>query len=597
MKKEAIYHKAKSNYAYAYDKETLHLRLRTAKDDIKSVHLYCADPYEWTCVNEGINEWAWNRQAYPVQKEFSTSLYDYWMVEFKPPHKRFKYGFILNDGEQELLFCERGYFEVHDPGIINDSNSYFSFPYMNEEDIFNAPAWVKDTMWYQIFPERFANGNPDLNPENVLPWGSCDPTQETFFGGDLQGIINQLDHLQALGINGLYLTPIFESPTTHKYDTINYYEIDPHFGDKQTFKTLVTQAHERGMKIMLDAVFNHMGDTSPQWQDVIKHGENSRYKDWFFINSFPVVDEGGQAILGSYETFGFATNMPKLNTNNKEVKAYLLDIATYWITEFDIDAWRLDVANEIGHAFWRDFRKAVKAAKPDTYIVGETWHDSTPWLLGDQFDSVMNYPLTKAIIEFVATDTTDEVVFVETLVDALYRYPQNVNEVMFNLLDSHDTVRLLSLANGNKNKVTLCYTMLYSLPGSPCIFYGSEVGIDGEYDPLCRKCMVWDEALQDLDYFNHIQKLIELRKTHDVIGNGGFIEFISFHDKTVAYRKYNDNESIYFYFNNNDSAKSFTLHPQLQSTQVIDLYTANIFEAPSSLKLEPFSFAILKCAK
>ncbi|MGL4373736.1 MAG: glycoside hydrolase family 13 protein, partial [Turicibacter sp.] len=399
MKKEAILHVGKSSYAYAYDEETMHIRIRVAKDDMMSVSLYCADPYEWTLEDGPNNIWAWNRKAFPMSKEFSTSMFDFYTITFKPPYQRLKYGFILNDGQEEVLYLERGFFALNDPSIKNDGNSYFAFPFMSPEDIFKAPAWAKETNWYQIFPERFANGDSSIDPQNVLAWDSELPwdfeNPEKFFGGDIQGIIDHLNHLEDLGINGIYLTPIFEAPSTHKYDTLDYYKIDPHFGDNETFKILVKEAHIRGMRIMLDGVFNHIGFTSMQFQDVIKNGENSPYKDWFYINQFPVVDEVGDPIVGAYRTFGFTTIMPKLNTNNPEVKQYLIDIATYWIKEFNIDAWRLDVANEIGHVFWREFRQAVKAVNPDVFIVGEAWHDSTPWLQGDQFDSMMNYPLTK----------------------------------------------------------------------------------------------------------------------------------------------------------------------------------------------------------
>ncbi len=597
MNKVAIYHRAKSNLAYAYNEDCLHIRLRTAKNDMTSVSLYCADPYEWALEDETTNTWSWARKPYPMKKEFSTSLYDYWFIEFKPVYRRLKYAFILNDGTEELLYLERGFFDLNDPSIKNDVNSYFAFPYMNKEDIFTAPAWVRETVWYQIFPERFANGDTSNDPENVLPWDSCDPRSDTFFGGDLQGIIDNLDHLTNLGINGIYLTPIFEAPSTHKYDTINYFEIDKAFGDKALFKELVDKAHARGMKIMLDAVFNHMGLLCEQWQDVMKHGEQSKYKDWFFINSFPVANEQGEPIIGSYETFGFTPQMPKINTNHKEAKQFLLDIATYWIKEFDIDAWRLDVANEIGHEFWRDFRKAVREVKDDVYIVGETWHDSTPWLQGDQFDAVMNYPLTKAILEFVATDAIDEQIFVDTLIEATCRYPQSVNEVMFNLLDSHDTIRLLSLANGHKEKAMMCYTMLYSLAGSPCIFYGSEVGIDGEYDPLCRRCMQWDEQKQDRDYFNHIQTLIHLRQNVKAIGNDGLLEFMFHEDRMVVYKKYTADESIYYFFNNNADAKVLPLPLELQQTVAQDLYTSECLNTDASITLKPYAFKILTLKK
>ena len=593
MNKAAIFHRAKTNLAYTYDEKTLHIRLRCAKDDLESVSLYCADPYEWECADEATNKWEWKRVVLPMTKKETTSIHDYWYAEIKPEYNRFKYAFIVNDGVEELLYLERGFFKLDDEAIKQDGNSYFAFPYLNKEDIFKAPSWVRDVCWYQIFPERFANGDTSNDPENVLPWGSCDPTATTFFGGDIQGIIDHLDHLVNLGVNGLYLTPVFTSPSTHKYDTIDYFDIDPAFGDKETFKKLVQEAHNRGMKVMLDAVFNHFGDKSPQWQDVMEKGEQSRYKDWFFINSFPVADETGAPILGSFETFGFTPEMPKVNTNNPETKQYLIDIATYWISEFDIDAWRLDVANEIGHSFWRDFKKAVRAVKDDIYIVGETWHDSAPWLLGEQFDAVMNYPMTKGIIEFAATDSLNSDRFVDTIVEALLRYPRQVNEVMFNLLDSHDTIRLLSLANGHKEKVKMCYTMLYSLPGSPCLYYGSEVGIDGEYDPLCRKCMVWDDT-QDLDYFNHIQKLISLRKSYKAISNDGDMSIVMSEDNVLGYKKYTADEEIYYFLNNNESPKTIVLPHEIQKLSAQELYASQCLELGETLTIAAHHVLILK---
>lgn len=587
MIKQAIYHRAKSTYAYAYDTETLHIRLRTAKNDIKSVQLRGNDPYDWQPNEKG--EYEWCLKSTPMTKQHSTSEFDYWFIEIKPTYRRFKYGFILNDGTEELLFIERGFFNVDDEVIKKDVNSYFAFPYLNAEDVFKAPNWVRDTMWYQIFPERFANGDASINPENVLPWGEGEVTIDSFYGGDLQGIVDKLDHLKELGINGLYLTPIFESPSTHKYDTVDYYKIDPHFGDDAVFKTLVNEAHGRGMKVMLDAVFNHMGYNSPQWQDVIKNGEQSAYKDWFFIHEFPIIDEQGAPIVGTYEMFSFNPYMPKINTNHPEAKQYLIDIAVYWITEFGIDAWRLDVANEISHEFWRDFRKAVKAANPDLYIVGETWHDSYAWLQGDQFDAVMNYPLTKGILEFVATNHIDDQDFVDTIVEALYRYPANVNDVMFNLLDSHDTPRLATLASGCEGKIKLAYLLLYSLAGSPCIFYGSEAGLEGDNDTRSRQCMTWTDATCDMPYFNHLKRCIELRKEHS-----GNLEFIYNHQNTLIYRNLDEHSSIYFVINNNPHQVTIPLIPELQNREVHELYSDQILSFGESVILDSYGFMVVK---
>ena len=260
-------------------------------------------------------------------------------------------------------------------------------------------------------------------------------------------------------MNGLYLCPIFTSPSNHKYDTIDYYEIDPHFGDKQLFRELVEKAHERGMRVMLDAVFNHLGASSHQWQDVILHGQESAYADWFHIASFPpsytAIPNSENAKNLNYDTFNFNPHMPKLNTANPEVQKYLLEIATYWIREFDIDGWRLDVANEVDHHFWKEFHQAVLKQKEDLYILGEIWHSSQSWLQGDEFHAVMNYAFTDNIKAFFVEQSISisQMIFGMNRQQLLYR--DQTNEVAFNLLDSHDTPRILTLCQGNKELMAL----------------------------------------------------------------------------------------------------------------------------------------------
>ena len=339
------------------------------------------------------------------------------------------------------------------------------------------------------------------------------PNGDDFFGGDLQGIIDHLDYLKDLGITGLYLCPIFEATTNHKYDTTDYFEIDRHFGDKEVFRNLVVEAHKRGIKIMLDAVFNHIGYQSAQWQDVLKNGEKSPYKDWFHIQEFPVTEDKLQNPRQlPYHTFAFASYMPKLNTANPEVRDYLLSVATYWIENFDIDAWRLDVANEIDHQFWRDFRKAVLAKKPDLYILGEIWHTSQPWLQGDEFHAVMNYPLSESIKDYFLRQRKKTEQFISEINSQSMYYKQQISEVMFNLLDSHDTERILTTAKGNIQHVKAALTFLYLQKGTPCIYYGTELALIGGPDPDCRRVMPWDRVSEDNDMLNFMKKLIKIRK-------------------------------------------------------------------------------------
>ena len=210
------------------------------------------------------------RKSYPMKKEVETEYFDYWIVEHKPQNKRSRYAFILQGENETLLFTEKRIHVLNgesDNRKLCSIGDFFCFPYLNAADVAKAPEWVKHMVWYQIFPDRFCNGDPSINPKNVQPWGT-EPTEDNFMGGDLQGVIDKLDYLIDLGITGLYFCPIFNATTNHRYDTIDYLTIDPTLGDEKTFKKLVKEAHKRGMKIMLDAVFNHIGYFSEQWQDV-----------------------------------------------------------------------------------------------------------------------------------------------------------------------------------------------------------------------------------------------------------------------------------------------------------------------------------------
>jgi cyclomaltodextrinase / maltogenic alpha-amylase / neopullulanase len=560
MFKEAIYHRPKDNFAYAYDEQTLHIRLRTKKDDVETVHLLYADPYEW-------KDSVWQLNRAPMAKSGSDDLFDYWFIEVIPPYRRLRYGFELTSGNEKTVYTEKGFYHE---APTDDTAYYFCFPFLNKIDVFHAPEWVKDTVWYQIFPERFANGNPSINPEETLPWASKEPTSTSFFGGDLEGIIHHLDYLVDLGVNGIYLTPIFHAPSNHKYDTTNYFEIDPHFGDKQTFKKLVDLCHEKGIRVMLDAVFNHCGYYFAPFQDVLKNGETSKYKDWFHIREFPLQTTPRP----NYDTFAFVAQMPKLNTENPEVKKYLLDVATYWIREFDIDGWRLDVANEIDHQFWREFRQAVKSIKPDVYILGEIWHDAMPWLRGDQFDAVMNYPFTNGAIRFFAKNEIGAKQFANIMTNVLHSYPENVNEVAFNLLGSHDTPRILTVCDNDVRKVKLLFLFQLSFTGSPCIYYGDEIGMTGGQDPGCRKCMIWEEEKQNRDILEHVKKLIALRKAHPAfrLGKTTFIEASDESNHLIYTKTYLD-ETIFVMINNSSKEIDITVPLSLKGKRLVNLWT------------------------
>lgn len=507
MNNAGIYHRPESEFAFLYTKDLMRIRLQTARDDIKTVGLISGDFYTFA-------EEKWYQKQQPMNKAYTTDNHDYWEIEVTASHHRLAYAFCITDfSGKQFFYTDQGIFDYEEQRLTHD-NLYFRMPYFQEIDRFKVPDWVAKTVWYQIFPERFYNGDPTNDPEGTLAWGSEKPSRENFFGGDLQGIIDKLDYLEELGVNGLYLCPIFTSPSNHKYDTIDYYEIDPHFGDKQLFRELVEKAHERGMRVMLDAVFNHLGASSHQWQDVILHGQESAYADWFHIASFPpsytAIPNSENAKNLNYDTFNFNPHMPKLNTANPEVQKYLLEIATYWIREFDIDGWRLDVANEVDHHFWKEFHQAVLKQKEDLYILGEIWHSSQSWLQGDEFHAVMNYAFTDNIKAFFVEQSISisQMIFGMNRQQLLYR--DQTNEVAFNLLDSHDTPRILTLCQGNKELMKAVLTFMFIQKGTPCIYYGTEIGMEGEMDPDCRRCMIWEE--QDEELLAFVKQLIALRK-------------------------------------------------------------------------------------
>lgn len=585
MEYAAIHHQPFSSDAYSYDGRTVHIKIRTKKGDADLIRLIWGDPYEYN-----VGRWAANEQ--PMRKIAATDMHDYWFAEVVPPFRRLQYAFVVTDHHEDIFFGSSGVCPYNEK-TLETIHYYFKLPFVHETDTFQAPEWAKSTVWYQIFPERFANGREDLSPENVLPWGSKDPDVNDFFGGDLQGIVDKLDYVEDLGVNGIYLTPIFSAPSNHKYDTLDYYSIDPHFGDPELFRTLVSQLHQRGMRIMLDAVFNHIGSASPQWQDVVKKGAQSRYKDWFHIHSFPVTE-------GNYDTFAFTPDMPKLHTANPEVQRYLLDIALYWIREFDIDGWRLDVANEVDHAFWKTFKQAVSAEKPDIYILGEIWHSSEPWLRGDEFHAVMNYPFTEPMIEYFADRAIPASRMAHRLNAHLMNGMKQVNEVMFNLLDSHDTKRLLTRCRNDEKKARALLAFMFAQTGSPCIYYGTEIGLDGENDPLCRKCMVWDKEKQNQEMHTFMKRLIALRKQENTVLTEGNLEWNLLDDQNnfIRFSRTLDEKKLIYFFNQGDAARHVSLQDLNieRNKKIYDVWTEQPLHHSDVIAIQPGEFFILGAA-
>lgn len=604
MEKSSLYHKASSNFSYAYDNKNLHIKLQTKSNDVNAVHLIYGDPYDYREYKIGDNleevKWEWHYELKKMKKVGSDSIHDFWFVSIEPTYRRMRYAFFI-DSDKTYIFTERNTVQVggfNDPELHNVKN-FFCFPFINSVDVYKAPDWVKDAIWYQIFPERFANGDKNNDPKDAKEWSEPVTSPWDHYGGDLKGVTDHLDYIKDLGVNAIYFTPIFHSNSNHKYDTIDYMTVDPHFGDKMVLKTLVEEAHLRGIKVMLDIVFNHCGLLFEKFQDVVKKGADSLYKDWFHIKNYPVFDSNKNMNASrdlNFDTFAFTPRMPKLNTENKETREYLLNIIRYWSDEACIDGFRLDVANEVDHNFWREFRTVVKEKNPNAYILGEVWHDANPWLMGDQFDGVMNYPLNDAMIDYFANDSLDTLGFSHQVIKANFNYPRHVNENMYNLLDSHDTPRFLHLTGENTDRLKLAYVFLMTHMGSPSLYYGDEIGMTGGHDPDCRRPMIWEEENQDLDMLAFIKQLIRIRKSHEILRHKGELCFLqeNVHEDVLLYKRYDETESYYILINRSSKELWYQLPDEMCNQRFNDLWNKEQIKLSQSICIKPYGFYILK---
>jgi cyclomaltodextrinase / maltogenic alpha-amylase / neopullulanase len=389
----------------------------------------------------------------------------------------------------------------------------------------STPYWVQDAIFYQIFPDRFANGDTSNDPPNVQKWGTP-PTIWGFQGGDLRGILQHIDYLLDLGVNALYLNPIFLSSSNHRYNTSDYLQIDPHLGTLSDFHALVDAVHKNNMRIILDGVFNHCGRGFFAFSDVLENSERSAYKDWFYIKQFPLdaYDGGGDA--RNYLGWWNHKSLPKLNIGNPAVREYILKVARYWIDQ-GADGWRLDVPNEIDDDdFWAEFRDVVKSANRDAYLVGEIWDINPRWANNTHFDGLMNYPVKDSLAAFLQGH--DNAVQFGDRIDAVQRaYPRENLFAMYVPLDSHDTERFKTLIGRDTKKLKLAFLFQMAFPGAPAVYYGDEIGMEGEKDPDSRRAFPWRESNWDQGLHQWVRLLISLRKRTPCLRRGEYVRLLS----------------------------------------------------------------------
>jgi cyclomaltodextrinase len=383
-----------------------------------------------------------------------------------------------------------------------------------------VPYWVEDAIFYQIFPDRFANGDTHNDPPNVQSWGSP-PTSWGFQGGDLRGVIDKFDYILDLGINAVYLNPIFLSTSNHRYNTVDYFKIDPRVGTLEDFHALLATAHSNNVRVILDGVFNHCGRGFFGFNDVLENQDHSPYRDWFHVNKFP-VDAYSPGKAEDYKAWWGFKSLPKFNTNNQSVRHYLLNVARYWI-EQGSDGWRLDVPNEIDDdSFWLDFREAVKSINRDAYLVGEIWTVEPRWVGPNHFDGLMNYPLRDAVLDFLNGGFITAAGFADQVEGILKRYPRENAYAMYITLGSHDTERIYTRLNGDLNKLKLAYSFVFGYPGAPAIYYGDEIGMTGGKDPECRGAFNWNPEAWLEELRGWLRTLISLRKRHVALRRGAY---------------------------------------------------------------------------
>lgn len=543
MEYSAIFHDMDKRFCYAIDKDLFVIRVQVKKDDMKEVILHYEDKYIPMERKD-------TRMTLPMKKVATSQFHDYYEAQLQMHLICLRYFFEFTDMQGEKVYY--GNYEFDKECITNRDRMFDCPQNLREEEMFEVPQWAANKVVYQIFPSRFAT----TQPVDKELWYKAPITPMDDLHGNLRGIIEHLDYIKDLGIDVVYLTPIFKSNSCHKYDTIDYYQVDPSFGTTEDLKELVQKSHERGMKVVLDAVYNHTGREFFAFQDILEKGEKSKYLDWYFIDELPPRGEWGE--IPNFKCFGYYGGMPKLNLKNPEVEKYITDVACYWIKECDIDGWRLDVGDEISHFFWKNFRKAIKAVKKDMLIIGEIWHYAGDFLEGDEWDTVMNYSFYLNLIDLLADEKINVSQFVQNLGYLKGRLNKKCYPLMWNLIDSHDTARFLHLCHDNKKKQHLAAAFQLLLPGMPMVYYGDEYAMPGANDPDCRRGMYWDEEYQDKEMYNWYKKLMQIRKAHACIVEGEMIETITNDDDdTIVMIRKNGEETITMLFNCGSSVKEF----------------------------------------
>jgi len=573
MNRHAIEHKTVPKDIYPSSRNNLIFRMKAARNDVRSCRLVY-----WPRTKTAAEDRRYANMSC-VQRD---DLFDYFQVSvhFRKPARYTKYFFELTGMDGEKIWVSAFGLDSHIP-----EDGFFEYLYANDNDVIHVPDWAKGQIYYQIFPDRFYNGDHSNDLAETVPWGSA-PTRENFMGGDLAGIIKKLDYIQKLGADCLYLTPIFKATFNHKYDTSDYYSVDPGFGTHEDLKELVEQCHSRGMKILLDGVFNHCGVNFAPFQDLLKNQEKSAFRDWFYVTRYPVAISHE-----SYECVGGYKWMPKLRSSNPEVRRFILDVMDFWIKTAGIDGWRLDVADEVDYKVWQYARAELKSKYPESLLIGESWGDASKMLEGDQMDCAMNYVFRDAVKDFFAAGSITASEFDARINRMLANRYDAVNEVMYNLLDSHDTPRFLRECGDDIQKYQMAVAFQLLFCGSPAIYYGDEAGLTGDNDPDCRKAMVWNDSERNAVIFDWYRQLIQLRKNLKPLYEGSFLSNLCDSQSGIyGFVREAGGERVYVAINNSSHVQDVIIPVVERDAEFEDCLTNEEYKGNPFLRNERNSF-------
>ncbi len=506
MELTAIIHRPMSEYAFPLDRRHMVFRLRTKREDLKKVVFWYADRADMS------SELPFTPLEMPLARR--DMLYDWYEITLETDWERIAYYFELSDGTEKRRFAGE-IFEKENTHI--ERSEYFQYPYNHRADLPKVPEWLQSAVVYNIFPDSFADGRRHISgekKESEYEGIRC----ESLHGGTVRGITENLDHLKELGFNCIYLNPVFAAGAYHKYDLLDYKHIDPCFGTDEEFRDMVRKAHEYGIRVILDGVFNHVSQFHFSFQDVLKNGRKSPYHDWFYhIPDHVTVPAGDE--MPEYTCFSYVANMPKTDTSCRAVQEYFCDVGMYWIREFDTDGWRLDVANEVNDDFLRAFRKSVRSVKPDAVIIGEVWENAEHYMHGDMLDGAMNYDFRRFCTQFFAERILTAEEFDLRLSSLLMRYSAKFLPAQLNLLDGHDTCRFLTSCGDDRERMEQAILFQMTFIGMPSVFYGDEKEMTGLSESEYRAPMTWNVHTETEEIY---RTMIALRRKYPALSDGAF---------------------------------------------------------------------------